>query len=223
MMKKKLWVRKLGIVLLSAVLLSSLLLLSSCKDDGVDSDFQSTVKKSDSVTNYVCLRVQYTDAVTSKLTTGEILIELDPENAPITVKNFQDLVADGFYNGLTFHRIIENFMIQGGDPKGNGTGGSENTIKGEFSANGVNNTISHKRGVISMARNAISYDSASSQFFIVHGTNVSSSLDGQYAAFGQVLSGMDVVDAIAKQKANANDAPLNKVTIVSAYFAEKPE
>ncbi len=222
MMKKKLWIRKIGLVLLTALLFSSLLLLS-CGDKEGGADFQSNVKKSDSVTNYVCLRVQYTDSTTSKTCTGEILVELDPENAPITVKNFQDLVSAGFYDGLTFHRVIENFMIQGGDPKGNGTGGSENTIKGEFSANGVNNTISHKRGVISMARNAISYDSASSQFFIVQGTNVASSLDGQYAAFGKVLSGMDVVDAIAKQKTNANDAPLNKVTIVSAYFAEQPE
>ena len=127
---------------------------------------------------------------------GEIKLELDGDTAPITVKNFVELAKSGFYNGLTFHRIISGFMIQGGDPKGNGTGGSEETIKGEFSANGVENTISHKRGIISMARLGNSYDSASSQFFIMHedGTH----LDGQYAAFGFVTDGMEVVDAITE-------------------------
>ncbi len=126
---------------------------------------------------------------------GEIKVELDGDTAPITVKNFVELAKSGFYDGLTFHRIISGFMIQGGDPKGNGTGGSDNTIKGEFSVNGVQNNISHKRGVISMAR-ATDYDSASSQFFIMHkdGTH----LDGQYAAFGHVTDGMEVVDAIAE-------------------------
>ena len=111
--------------------------------------------------------------------------------------NFVNLVNDKFYDGLTFHRIIDGFMIQGGDPKGDGTGGSDKTIKGEFSVNGVENNISHLRGVISMARNGYSYDSASSQFFIVH--KDSDFLDRQYAAFGKVTSGMDVVDAIAEK------------------------
>ncbi len=127
---------------------------------------------------------------------GVIKLELDADEAPITVENFVNLVKDGFYDGLTFHRVANNFMIQGGDPKGNGTGGSDKTIKGEFSANGVKNNISHKRGVISMARNSISMDSASSQFFIVQAD--SKSLDGQYAAFGHVTEGMDIVDDIAK-------------------------
>ena len=124
---------------------------------------------------------------------GTITVELDGEAAPITVTNFVKLVEDGFYDGLTFHRIIEGFMIQGGDPKGNGTGGTDQKIKGEFAANGVENPLSHTRGAISMARSQ-NPDSASSQFFIVH--EDSKFLDGQYAAFGYVTEGMEVVDAI---------------------------
>lgn len=124
---------------------------------------------------------------------GSIKLKLDANIAPITVSNFVGLVNDGFYNGLTFHRIIKGFMIQGGDPNGDGTGGSKQTIKGEFSANGVDNPLMHTRGVISMARSQ-SYDSASSQFFIMH--EDTSSLDGQYAAFGCTYSGMDIVDKI---------------------------
>lgn len=126
---------------------------------------------------------------------GTISLELDADTAPISVTNFINLANEGFYDGLTFHRIISGFMIQGGDPNGNGTGGSEKTIKGEFSANGVENDISHVRGVISMAR-ANDPDSGSSQFFIVH--EDSTFLDGQYAAFGHVTEGMDVVDAICE-------------------------
>ena len=127
---------------------------------------------------------------------GTIQLELDADIAPITVTNFVNLVNEKFYDGLTFHRIIDGFMIQGGDPLGNGTGGSEETIKGEFSLNGVENSISHVRGVISMARSNNSYNSASSQFFIVQ--EDSTSLDGGYAAFGRVIRGMEVVDEIAK-------------------------
>ena len=126
---------------------------------------------------------------------GTIKIELDADTAPITVSNFAKLVNEGFYNGLTFHRIIDGFMIQGGDPLGNGTGGSEENIKGEFKINGVENNISHKRGVISMAR-ATSYNSASSQFFIVH--EDSTFLDGQYAGFGKVTEGIEIVDKICE-------------------------
>lgn len=126
---------------------------------------------------------------------GKITVELKPEIAPITVENFKKLVSEKFYDGLTFHRIMEGFMIQGGDPLGNGTGGSSETIKGEFSQNGFENNLSHTRGVISMARSN-NPDSASSQFFIVH--EDSTFLDGQYAAFGVVTDGMDVVDKIAK-------------------------
>ena len=126
---------------------------------------------------------------------GTISLELDADTAPISVTNFINLANEGFYDGLTFHRIISGFMIQGGDPNGNGTGGSEKTIKVEFSANGVEHDISHVRGVISMAR-ANDPDSGSSQFFIVH--EDSTFLDGQYAAFGHVTDGMDVVDAICE-------------------------
>lgn len=124
---------------------------------------------------------------------GSIKLKLDANIAPIAVSNFVGLANDGFYKGLTFHRIIKGFMIQGGDPNGDGTGGSKQTIKGEFSANGVDNPLKHTRGVISMARSQ-SYDSASSQFFIMH--EDTSSLDGQYAAFGCAYSGMDIVDKI---------------------------
>lgn len=151
---------------------------------------------------------------------GTIKVELDAENAPITVGNFIKLAKEGFYDGLTFHRIISGFMIQGGDPLGNGMGGSNENIKGEFYINGVNNKISHKRGVISMAR-AQAYDSASSQFFIVH--EDSEFLDGQYAGFGKVTSGMEVVDKICddiKVEDNngtvlkENQPIIEKVTIV---------
>ena len=126
---------------------------------------------------------------------GKIDLELDADVAPITVDNFAKLVNEGFYNGLTFHRIIEGFMIQGGDPEGTGVGGSDQNIKGEFTANGVKNTISHVRGTISMARSS-SYNSASSQFFIVH--EDSTFLDGQYAGFGKVTSGIEIVDKICE-------------------------
>lgn len=126
---------------------------------------------------------------------GTITVELDGDAAPITVENFITLAKDGFYDGLTFHRIMDGFMIQGGDPNGNGTGGSDTTIKGEFADNGVDNPISHKAGVISMARSQ-DPDSASSQFFITVAD--SEFLDGQYAAFGHVTEGMDVAEQIAK-------------------------
>ncbi|MBR4077315.1 MAG: peptidylprolyl isomerase [Oscillospiraceae bacterium] len=124
---------------------------------------------------------------------GTVTVQLDQSAAPITAANFVTLAENGFYNGLTFHRIISGFMVQGGDPKGNGTGGSDVKIKGEFSANGWDNPIKHERGVISMARSK-AYDSASSQFFIMHAD--APHLDGGYAAFGHVTEGMDVVDAI---------------------------
>ncbi len=133
---------------------------------------------------------------------GVIALELDADKAPETVENFISLAKEGFYDGLTFHRIISGFMIQGGDPAGNGTGGSDNNIKGEFSANNVANDISHVRGVISMARSN-AYDSASSQFFICHAD--SQFLDGQYAAFGHVTSGIEVVDAICQDTPVTDD------------------
>ena len=142
-------------------------------------------------------------------------IELYPEAAPITVANFEKLVKEGFYDGLIFHRVIEGFMIQGGDPMGTGFGGSKDKIKGEFMQNGVANPVKHTRGVISMAR-SMNPDSASSQFFIMH--KDTPYLDGQYAAFGKVVEGIEVVDEIAVCETDANDKPLKpqvmkKVTI----------
>ena len=135
--------------------------------------------------------------VTFTLNNGKtIKAELYPDIAPNTVNNFLSLVNSGFYDGLTFHRIIEGFMMQGGDPNGNGTGGSSETIKGEFASNGVDNPLSHTRGAISMAR-AADPDSASSQFFIVH--KDSTFLDGDYAVFGYVTEGMDIVDQICEE------------------------
>lgn len=125
---------------------------------------------------------------------GTIQVELDADVAPITVANFLNLAESGFYNGLTFHRIMEGFMMQGGDPEGTGMGGSDINIQGEFTGNGVNNPLSHTRGAISMARAGYSMDSASSQFFIVHEDSLF--LDGQYACFGYVTEGLDIVDAV---------------------------
>lgn len=135
---------------------------------------------------------------------GKIQVELDADTAPITVTNFINLVNEKFYDGLTFHRIVEGFMIQGGDPLGTGMGGSDKTIKGEFLANGVENNISHTRGTISMARSSNDYNSASSQFFIVHKDSVES-LDNYYAGFGHVTSGMEVVDSICKKAKPTDD------------------
>lgn len=143
---------------------------------------------------------------------GIIKLELYPDAAPITVENFVKLAKNGFYNGLIFHRVIKDFMIQGGDPEGTGMGGAKDKIKGEFAVNGWQNPISHKRGVISMARSR-AYDSASSQFFICHAD--STYLDGQYAAFGMVTEGMEVVDEIAGVATDKNDRPREDVVIKS--------
>ncbi len=153
---------------------------------------------------------------------GTISVQLDSKAAPKTVKNFVELAESGFYDGLTFHRIIEGFMIQGGDPKGNGTGGSDKKIEGEFSQNGHENPLSHVRGTISMARSS-AMNSASSQFFIVH--EDSTYLDGAYAAFGTVISGMEVVDAICKDAkptdGNGTIAKDDQPVITSITIREK--
>ncbi len=139
---------------------------------------------------------------------GNIVVELFPEVAPITVENFLKLVDKDFYKGIIFHRVIKGFMIQGGDPKGTGIGGSKETIKGEFLSNGVKNLLNHTRGVISMARTSYP-NSASSQFFIMH--DDAPYLDGEYAGFGAVVSGIDVVDMIAESSTDRNDKPLKDV------------
>lgn len=151
------------------------------------------------------------------------VITMDAKNAPITCENFEKLVKEKFYDGLTFHRVVENFMAQGGDPNGNGTGGSKDTIKGEFSENGVDNKLSHTRGVVSMARSS-DPDSASSQFFICY-TDDDKFLDGQYAAFGKVTEGMEVVDDFLKiERKQGTDgaisSPVTPITIVKAEMID---
>ena len=151
--------------------------------------------------------------VTFEMKDGDkFYVELYPEVAPNTVNNFISLINKGFYNGLCFHRVIEGFMIQGGDPKGTGTGGPGYTIRGEFTKNGFKNNLKHKRGVISMARSMMP-NSAGSQFFIMHAD--APHLDGQYAAFGQVIDGMDVIDKIAEVNVDYNDKPLRDQVIKS--------
>lgn len=148
---------------------------------------------------------------------GIIKLEIDEKAAPVTAANFLKLVKEGFYDGLTFHRVIAGFMIQGGDPTGTGMGGSKENIKGEFASNGFNNPIKHTRGVISMAR-AMDPNSASSQFFIMHAD--APHLDGNYAAFGKVVEGMGVVDQIASVKTNFNDKPLTPVVMKRVYIED---
>ncbi|MDO4156648.1 MAG: peptidylprolyl isomerase [Oscillospiraceae bacterium] len=154
------------------------------------------------------------------------VITLYPDDAPITCENFENLVSEGFYDGLTFHRVVEDFMAQGGDPSGNGTGGSEQTIKGEFAQNGVENSLSHTRGIVSMARSQ-DPDSASSQFFICY-TDDCTFLDGQYAAFGKVTEGMDVVDRFLEVPRSlgsdgAQSSPNTPIVIDHAIMIENDE
>ena len=171
----------------------SLSLLTGCNSGKEETKKEEQTSKSETVN----LEDQETVQAEIKVKDyGTIMVDLYPEIAPITVENFVKLAEDGFYDGLTFHRVMKGFMIQGGDPKGDSTGGAEETIKGEFSKNGVENPLSHKRGVVSMARSQMP-DSASSQFFIVH--EDSTYLDGEYAAFGCVTEGMDVVDKICEE------------------------
>ena len=196
-----------------ALLLGSILLglLVSCRKNGAaayePTPEEFTFTETDEPTNYVKLEMEDGSL---------ILMELFPQNAPITVQNFKKLVAEHFYDGVTFHRVIQGFMIQGGDPDGDGYGGSSETIKGEFSANGVDNPLKHTRGVLSMARTGQSYNSATSQFFIMH--QDAPHLDGQYAAFGKVIAGMATVDKIASVKTSYNNRPLHTQTMKSIRF-----
>ena len=163
--------------------LAALLLLPACSSDTVD---LHGYVRSDTVTEYVAITTNHDDQA--------IIIKLDPENAPLTVANFQKLVSENFYDGLTFHRVVDGYLIQGGDPSGDGTGGPGYTITGEFSLNGISNPLNHVRGTVSMARSQ-DFDSAGSQFFICQ--NEMNNLDRNYAAFGMVVDGMAVVDRIA--------------------------
>lgn len=194
--------KRLISIILMAALLS--LCLTGCGDtrENADKSTAKTTKKesfaekkdADTSNSQYLTGKHHAEIVIAEY--GKLELELDADVAPITVTNFVNLAKKGFYNGLTFHRIMSGFMIQGGDPNGDGTGGSEETIKGEFKSNGVENTMSHKRGVISMARTQNDPDSASSQFFIVQAD--SDFLDGDYAAFGKVTAGMDIVDKICQ-------------------------
>lgn len=157
--------------------------------------------------------------ITIEMENGKtIKIQLEPEHAPITTENFINLVKEGFYDGLIFHRVIEGFMIQGGCPDGTGMGGPGHTIKGEFQSNGVANPIKHTRGVISMAR-SMNPNSAGSQFFIMH--EDAPHLDGQYAAFGHVVEGMDAVDEIAAVPTTSDDRPVKEQKMVKVTYTEE--
>ena len=201
-------------IFLAVLALSAALSLFSCGEK-VDYDVREidgyVVEESNVPTNYVRIVMKNGDAM---------LVELYPDDAPITVANFKALVAEKYYDGVTFHRIISGFMIQGGDPDGDGySNGDRPTIKGEFSANGVKNPIKHERGVISMARSS-SPDSASTQFFIVHQTTVNNteSLDGQYAAFGKLLAGYGTLDKIAGVETDGSDRPTKKQVMAEVRF-----
>jgi len=208
------WFSKLSVVL---VLLMTLVLCAGCTV--AEEESEETAEATDmalfTATDYVEFTIE---------NYGTIVVELYGEEAPITVANFLKLVDEGFYDGLTFHRIISGFMIQGGDPNGNGMGGSAEKIQGEFSANGIENNILHVRGVLSMAR-SMAFDSASSQFFIMH--QDAPHLDGQYAAFGRVISGIEVVDAICEKTPvtdyNGTVKAENQPVITSIVRTEMPE
>ena len=203
------------IISLFMAVLMLVISLSSCGEpvEFKDIDFSSVsmedVKESDKKTDYVVITVK---------DYGKIVVRLYPKVAPNTVKNFKKLVSEGFYDGLIFHRVIENFMIQGGDPEGTGMGGSPDNIVGEFANNGFENNLKHIRGVVSMARRGNDMDSASSQFFICHQAYKKG--DGDYAAFGYVVCGMEVVDAIAKTETGYGNRPVTQVVIESIRFAK---
>lgn len=228
-MKKSFIFKMLAVVL---AMVMGALVLTACSGDDENTDTNTTAADEVQTTqadvpavtdpNAEHTKVKFEIEIAGKAA-GSFTMELYPEYAPITVANFIGLVEDEFYNGLTFHRIADGgygpFVAQGGDPKGNGTGGSE-PIKGEFIANGVNNTLSHTRGVVSMARRPDSYDSGSCQFFICYNGNYTSALDGQYAAFGKVIEGMEVVDSFLEVERDYNDKPTEDIVIKSAYIVK---
>lgn len=201
-----------------AVILASLMLvfcLASCGAPKYEDLNMSTINSLDGVTE----SEEETDYVMLKIKDhGTIVIRLFPKVAPETVKNFKKLVSEKFYDGLIFHRVIETFMIQGGDPEGTGYGGSPDKIFGEFDSNGFENNLPHIRGVISMARNGYDMNSASSQFFICHKSEKCANLNGDYASFGYVVYGIEVVDSVAAVETNFKDKPLTDVVIESIRF-----
>ena len=200
--------RILALILALAALMSFVSCAKEEPNGEAVADDGKTYVATEETTNYVCIQMD---------TGKKIVVELYPDVAPITVENFKKLVGMKFYDGLIFHRVIPGFMIQGGCPEGTGMGDPGWEIKGEFSANGVENDLSHARGVLSMARGGHSYDSAGSQFFICHSTAGCAHLDGQYATFGKVIGGMDVVDEIATTTC-AGETPVEKQVMEKVYF-----
>lgn len=198
------------------ILIFSVLLLTGCQNKEIKTltytDYETGIREEKSI-NY-SFTSKKTDYVLISTSKGDMIAQLYPDIAPVTVKNFKSLVKDNFYTNLLFHRVVQNFVIQTGDPTGIGSGGSNKTIKGEFKINGFDNTLSHTRGVLSMARSN-DYNSASSQFFIVHEDSIS--LDGSYAAFGKVIAGLDVVDKIANV-ATVNEKPKISQKLISIKF-----
>lgn len=211
------------------ICISLIFILCSCGSDEVELNY--TTKKVGDETIYTIKTKKYvtSDEVTDLVMInvkdyGIMVAELYPDKTPITVENFKKLVSNNFYSGLIFHRVINGFVIQTGDPNGNGSGGSDETIKGEFETNGVKNDISHVRGVLSMARRGSdpetdeTLNSASSQFYIVQ--DDATYLDGKYAGFGKLVSGYDVLDRIASVKTNMNDKPLTDIVIENVRFVK---
>ena len=208
-------------IIISSIIIALIIFISlifGLKPKYINYEYNEYTAAGDIVKN----NLTYTD--TSKVTNyvkidtskGLIFVELYPDIAPKTVDNFKSLVRSKFYKNLTFHRVIQNFMIQTGDPTATGNGGSTRTIKGEFTNNGFENNLSHTRGVISMARRDGDMNSASSQFFIVQAD--STYLDGDYAAFGKVIAGMEVVDKIATVKTDVNDKPITNIDLNNISF-----
>lgn len=209
---------------LSLLMLTASLCLVSCDDDTPDGSVEVDMTKIKSEINSLASSdfeetSETTEYVRITVTGhGDIVLRLRADIAPETVKNFQKLVGEGLYNSLTFHRVISNFMIQGGDPKGNGTG-STDPIKGEMTNNGFENNLSHIRGVLSMARRGGDYDSGSCQFFICNAD--STYLDKEYATFGYVVAGMDTVDSISAVTTNSSDKPTTDVIMEKVCFVKK--
>lgn len=212
-------IKKLGFFTLTAILCMSV--LGGCGSTPVKDD--KTAANNAAEQNQAAESAPKTDEPSHKIkftmeNGGEFIIQTEPQYAPETCKNFVKLVGEGFYNGLTFHRVLDGFVAQGGDPNGNGTGGSKDKIKGEFAQNGFEqNTLSHTRGVVSMARSQAP-DSASSQFFICYDTLTN--LDGSYAAFGEVIEGMEVVDGFLDVKRDKSGMPETPIVIKEATVIE---
>jgi peptidyl-prolyl cis-trans isomerase B (cyclophilin B) len=200
-------------IIFSFVLITLIFTLIGCGTQG-----ENVTNESEKTSNYASSVTEKPIVTITMENEEKILIELDPTVAPNTVANFVSLVEKGFYDGVIFHRVIPDFMIQGGDPEGNGTGGADYTIKGEFSENGFENNLKHDRGVISMARSN-DPNSASSQFFIM--VKESTHLDGKYAAFGKVIEGMEVVDDIVSVERDGSDKPLEDQTMKSVTVDTK--